>query len=234
MMADETLDLFDSAYARRTDPDTSQDAADAMTDDRLTELAQAALDGIRAHPEGITAQDLARLTGYDHNTISPRLRPLANKGLIHDSGERRIPLGKTRATIVWKIGPSAAWVAAEKEHAERSSELKPGTPSHHPDALWPRVLEYFGAEYDDFPDVYEEIFEGTDVYEEIFGETDVEKLMADVRAHYALHGKGEDWIHVECLLDALAAEHARANRLRLELEEEHIAYLKLLDRLNAK
>ena len=30
----------------------------------------------------------------------------------------------------------------------------------------------------------------------------------------------------------LAAEHARAKRLRLELEEEHIAYLKLLDQVN--
>ena len=104
MMAEETLDLFDSAYARRSDPDTSRSAADAMTDDRLTELALAALGAVRSHPEGITAQDMARVTGYDHNTISPRLRPLANKGLIHDSGERRIPVGKSRATIVWKIG----------------------------------------------------------------------------------------------------------------------------------
>ena len=101
----ETLDLFDSAYARRADPETSQDAADSLSDDRLSELAQAALDGILAHPEGITAQDLARETGYDHNTISPRLRPLANRWLIHDSGERRIPVGKHRPTIVWKIGP---------------------------------------------------------------------------------------------------------------------------------
>ena len=101
---DKTLDLFEYAHARRTDPDTSRAAADAMTDERLSELAQAALDGVLAHPEGITAQDLARETGYDHNTIAPRLRPLANKGLIHDSGERRIPVGKTRPTIVWKIG----------------------------------------------------------------------------------------------------------------------------------
>ena len=104
-MMDEALDLFDRANARRSDPDTSHNAADNMTEVRLSELAQAALICIGRHPEGITAQDMAVETGYDHNTISPRLRPLANKGLIHDSGERRIPVGKHRPTIVWKIGP---------------------------------------------------------------------------------------------------------------------------------
>ena len=96
--------LFDWAKARTSDPDTSHDAALGMTEERLSKLAQAALACIKAHPGGVTAQDMARLTGVDHNTMSPRLRPMADRGLIHDSGERRIPEGKTRPTIVWKIG----------------------------------------------------------------------------------------------------------------------------------
>ena len=45
------------------------------------------------------------------------------------------------------------------------------TRSNHPDALWPGVLEWFGLEYDEFPDVYTEIFD------EIDGELATERLI---------------------------------------------------------
>ncbi len=36
------------------------------------------------------------------------------------------------------------------------------TRSNHPDALWPGVLEWFGLNYDQFPDIYTEIFDRVD------------------------------------------------------------------------
>jgi hypothetical protein len=45
------------------------------------------------------------------------------------------------------------------------------TRSNHPDALWPGVLQWFGLEYDQFPDVYPEIFDTID------GELATERLI---------------------------------------------------------
>ncbi len=43
--------------------------------------------------------------------------------------------------------------------------------SSHPDALWPGVLEWFGLEYDQFPDIYPQIFD------EVDGELATERLV---------------------------------------------------------
>ena len=45
------------------------------------------------------------------------------------------------------------------------------TRSNHPDALWPGVLEWFGLEYDQFPTIYNQIFD------EIDGELATERLI---------------------------------------------------------
>lgn len=45
------------------------------------------------------------------------------------------------------------------------------TRSAHPDALWPGVLEWFGLNYDEFPDIYTEIFDRVD------GELATERLI---------------------------------------------------------
>ena len=45
------------------------------------------------------------------------------------------------------------------------------TRSSHPDALWPGVMEWFGLEYDEFPDIYPQIFD------EVDGELATERLI---------------------------------------------------------
>ena len=108
-MMEETEDMFAyaarRALARRDNPDTSHAAADSLTEETLSRLQMIAYSAIKAAPNGLTAHDLARVTNIEHETIGPRLRPLANADLIHDSGERRVPVGRTRTGIVWKIGP---------------------------------------------------------------------------------------------------------------------------------
>jgi DNA-binding transcriptional ArsR family regulator len=104
-MIDEDKDLFAWAAWRKTDPETSREAAESLSTDTLTKLQRIAYFAIKDAEDGLTAHDLARVTGLEHETIGPRLRPLARVGLIHESDERRVPLGRKRAGIVWKVGP---------------------------------------------------------------------------------------------------------------------------------
>ena len=95
--------LFDWVHARRSDPQTAKDAAATMTEEHLTRLQQEVYACLKAHPKGLTAQEIAGHTGVDAQSITPRLRPMATKGWIEDTGERRIPFDRTRPAIVWRI-----------------------------------------------------------------------------------------------------------------------------------
>ena len=81
---------------RNDDPFTSQDAFGSIDATRLEALV---LDAIRCKP--MTSHELAEHLDLSLVTVSPRLRPLVNKGLAQDSGERRRnPSG--RNAIVWR------------------------------------------------------------------------------------------------------------------------------------
>lgn len=89
------------ALARNTDPGTSHMAAKAMTP-HVNELETVLLKALRESPNGLTMHELVDKTGLWWNTASPRMRPLARKGLVRDSGERRV--GRTgKKCIVWKV-----------------------------------------------------------------------------------------------------------------------------------
>lgn len=86
------------AHARATDPETSHAAAASVEPTELELLVLAAL-GVR--PRGCTSSELSDFLGIERVSVSPRLAPLARKGLIEASGERRRgPSG--RSQIVWK------------------------------------------------------------------------------------------------------------------------------------
>lgn len=92
-MTTDTLPLFATpARARATDPATSHDAARSVDTSALEALV---LDTLRDHPAGLTTKEMARVTGEDRVTLSPRLRPLARKGLVREAGKR----GRS---IVWE------------------------------------------------------------------------------------------------------------------------------------
>ena len=90
-----------TAYARRTDPDTSHEAA-RHVEGCLPSLEQEVFRSITSSgDDGQTIAEVERKTGIPIQTCSPRLAPLRRKGFIYDSGERR--LGNTnRKQIVWK------------------------------------------------------------------------------------------------------------------------------------
>mgnify|MGYP005854654539 CR=1 FL=1 len=80
--------------------DTSVAAANALSP-RLGPLQRMALEAIRsAGWTGLTAEELAARLKMDRSTIQPRTSELKRKGLIRDSGLRR--LNKTgKKAIVW-------------------------------------------------------------------------------------------------------------------------------------
>ena len=88
------------AYARRTDPETSHEAAQAI-EPHLGRLESIVLTAIRQAPDGMTIDELAAATGLDKVTVSPRMKPLVRKGLIQTDGTKR--KGRTRASgLVWR------------------------------------------------------------------------------------------------------------------------------------
>lgn len=73
------------ALARRLDPETSHQAALDLGD--TAPLEEVVLDCLRRHGR-CSSHDVARLTGRDLVTISPRFAPLARAGKIIAAGRR--------------------------------------------------------------------------------------------------------------------------------------------------
>jgi DNA-binding MarR family transcriptional regulator len=93
-------DLFDPRnHYRRTDPETSREAAESLD---LPALEKVVLDAIKKHGPSTTTE-IAEATGLDLVSVSPRPARLCAKGLVRDSGEKRVPPGKTRRSIVWEL-----------------------------------------------------------------------------------------------------------------------------------
>lgn len=94
----EQLD-WTEAYARRTDPETSHEAAASIEPSRLEGEVYEAL---RRFREGATTRELSKSMNLDWGSVTPRIAPLRRKGLVKDSGLRR--LGNTgRKLIVWVV-----------------------------------------------------------------------------------------------------------------------------------
>lgn len=75
------------AFARATDPETSKEAAKSVN---VTYLEGKVLKAIQAAGEkGATQDDLVESLGLPSNSITPRFKPLMNKGLVQDSGTAR-------------------------------------------------------------------------------------------------------------------------------------------------
>lgn len=91
--------LFEApALARRADPETSKQAAAKVNTAKLESKVLYTLNAYGPQ----TAHEIAERTGIALVSISPRLRPLANKGKISETFERRkTPSGAT--AIVWRI-----------------------------------------------------------------------------------------------------------------------------------
>jgi len=95
------LPMFtDRAFARNSDPLTSHEAADGVTE-HLPLLEGKVFKAIASNGStGMNIHEVEASTGIPIQTCSPRLAPLRRKGFILDSGYRR-PGGTGRKQIVW-------------------------------------------------------------------------------------------------------------------------------------
>lgn len=89
---------LESGRARRRDPDTAKKAAASVP---VADLEARVLRALRLSKAGMTTHELAWLLKVDLVSVSPRMRPLAEKGLVQDSGERRRG-DSGRSSIVWR------------------------------------------------------------------------------------------------------------------------------------
>lgn len=76
-----------SQFARITDPRTSHEAAAFI---KLTDMEQKVFDVIKHFPHGCIADEIEDfLPGTRLVSISPRFKPLMEKGYVVDTGEKR-------------------------------------------------------------------------------------------------------------------------------------------------
>ena len=92
------LPLFAFVPARRSDPETSKEAARSVNTTMLEACVYGAL---KAHGP-MTSFEVADILRLSLVTVSPRLRPMTEKGLVEDSGLKRTGTSG-RKQIVWKI-----------------------------------------------------------------------------------------------------------------------------------
>jgi hypothetical protein len=100
------LDLFDpmrieSGGYRWDDPQTSKDAAQSIN---VAKLERDYLTILAKFPGGLTNQEIADNSEMHLNSVSPRSAPLQRKGLIKDSGERRL---KRTVWVITEMGRAA-------------------------------------------------------------------------------------------------------------------------------
>lgn len=100
------LDLFTQpsgqAWARSSDPSTAHEAANDQRGSKAARLSALVLNALKILGEA-TSKEVSDYLGEEYVSISPRFRPLANKGVIEECGKRSKP-----SAIVWRIKPLTA------------------------------------------------------------------------------------------------------------------------------
>ncbi len=111
------------AHCRATDPETSKEAADALSDEILRELDGRIVGLIAAASDGLTELEVTGILGKEYRvSISPRFAPLRRMGLIHDTGIRRVG-EKGRRAIVYQSGPGPKVELSKVSMTELSNKI---------------------------------------------------------------------------------------------------------------
>jgi hypothetical protein len=94
--------------SRATDPITSK-LASLEAEDHREANEQKVLEILSRCLGGLTAYELSEALNAAYVSISPLLRPMCKRGLIHEGGTRRNSHSGARA-IVWLPGPSPDYI----------------------------------------------------------------------------------------------------------------------------
>jgi len=98
----------DNLHARSTDPITAHFSAREAESNRALNESKV-LEILQSCRHGLTAREISEFLEIDYVTISPLLRPMARRGLIHEAGIKENGATGHKA-LVWKAGPSADWL----------------------------------------------------------------------------------------------------------------------------
>ena len=98
------------ALARKTDPSTSYNT---LTDARISQLQRVVLTELWKQLSGLTTKEIASRSGVDRVSISPRMKPLVDAGLVEDSKLRR------DKSIVWWLTPDGLRTFADITNAKK-------------------------------------------------------------------------------------------------------------------
>jgi DNA-binding Lrp family transcriptional regulator len=94
---------------RNSDPHTSHDAGEQVDVSHLENIVVGAL---RGHSAGLTTHEIEDATGLEWGSVTPRMVPLEEKGIIERARvqiadewvvETRVPRGHRRAQIIWRL-----------------------------------------------------------------------------------------------------------------------------------
>jgi hypothetical protein len=97
------------ARARRTDPQTSHDAADSIGEKQITDLQQTILILFHDHGPMHDAVLIPRVAGkyylkkqHSDSSVRSRRAELVARGMLRDSG-KRFQLASGRQSIIWEL-----------------------------------------------------------------------------------------------------------------------------------
>lgn len=90
--------MGDVPYERQSE--TSQAAAESIDEDALNRLESLVYGAIKRAPQ--TCDAVEAETGLSHQTVSARIRGLALRDLVVDSGER-MKTRSGRLAVVWRV-----------------------------------------------------------------------------------------------------------------------------------
>jgi predicted transcriptional regulator len=79
--------------------DTSEDAADSLSDNSLSRLRRWVYEHIKGNPNGATCDEIEVALDMRHQTASARLRELFLGGLVYTTDECRLTRSRRRAHV---------------------------------------------------------------------------------------------------------------------------------------
>jgi hypothetical protein len=128
---------YDEPRSRRDDPDTSDNVVP------VNKLRAMVYDALKQHPEGLAAIEIARLTGEHVWSISPRLQPMHEDGIVILLGKRKVlnSKGNMKNMQIWSLPP---------KELEKPAPL-PAPPPNRPPGPLPRSPELAAADLPEDP-----------------------------------------------------------------------------------
>lgn len=90
-----------TARVRNTDPKTSHEAAAWVRNSGQAQRLELAIyEALRGYEQGLTTEELSYVLPFALTSITPRMKPMEEKGMVYRAGKTKLRSG--RHGIIWK------------------------------------------------------------------------------------------------------------------------------------